>query len=306
MIIRLFPKLILISLILILSSACTPVIDHPPTPIPAATEPDPVPYDPQISVPFPTEEIPYPQDVQKPHLSPLELRRISQQIYINETSAKPENLIIWHPNEEFPSLGIGHFIWYPAGRFQRFDETFPSLIGYLQEKQVRLPMWLINARFRGAPWPNRQAFLRAQNDPEMRELRRILLSTKELQTLFFFDRLHETIPQIVQSVPVQQRQHIINNYNALAQTNGGWYPLIDYINFKGKGLKSTERYAGQGWGLLQVLQNMRPVRPGKAAINEFARSAKIVLQRRVRNSPRQNNEQRWIPGWNKRINTYTL
>lgn len=301
MITRLLLSITLISLI---TSACTPIPSPPPS-IPEASNPD-VPYEPQVTVPTPTEEIPYPQDVQKPRLSTQELQRISQQIYLNETSAKPENLIIWHPNEEFPSLGIGHFIWYPAGRFQRFDETFPALIGYLQEKQVRIPSWLVNARFQGAPWPNRQAFLSAKNDPEMRELRRILLSTKELQTLFFFDRLHETIPQIAQSVSPQQRQHIINNYNALAQTSGGWYPLIDYINFKGKGLKSTERYAGQGWGLLQVLQNMRPVRVGKGAINEFARAAKIVLQRRVRNSPRQHNEHRWIPGWNKRIDTYTL
>lgn len=298
MIIRLLLGITLLSLF---TSACTPTNQ----PIPAAIEPEP--YVPQVTAPtVPTTEIPYPQDVQRPRLSTQELRYISEKIYFNETSGKAKNLIIWHPNEEFPSLGIGHFIWYPAGRFQRFDETFPALIGYLQQKQVRIPSWLVNARFQGAPWPNRQSFLRAKNDPEMRELRRILSTTKELQTLFFFDRLHETIPQITQNVPREQRQHIINNYNALAQTNGGWYPLIDYINFKGKGLKRTERYAGQGWGLLQVLQNMRPVKPGRAALNEFSRSAKIVLQQRVRNSPRQNNEYRWIPGWNKRIDSYAL
>ncbi|HHL18778.1 MAG TPA: hypothetical protein ENJ33_03475 [Thiothrix sp.] len=292
-----------LSIISLLTSACTPINPS----LPEATDPDIglEPYVPQQST-IPTNTTPYPQDIYKPKLSTQELQRISHQIYLNETSAKPENLIIWSPNEEFPSLGIGHFIWYPAGRFQRFDETFPALIGYLQQKGIRLPLWLINARFKGAPWPNRTAFLRAKNDPEMRELTRILLNTKELQTLFFFDRLHETIPQIAQSVPVQQRQHIINNYNALAQTQGGWYPLIDYINFKGKGLKKTERYAGEGWGLLQVLQHMRPVKPGKGAINEFSRAAKIVLQRRVRNSPRASNEYRWIPGWNKRLDTYKL
>ena len=29
--------------------------------------------------------------------------------------------------------------------------------------------------------------------------------------------------------------------------------MIDYVNFKGDGLKPTERYKGEGWGLLQVL-----------------------------------------------------
>ena len=33
-------------------------------------------------------------------------------------------------------------------------------------------------------------------------------------------------------------------------------------------------------------------------------SAETVLERRVRNSPPERNEARWIPGWKKRINTY--
>ncbi len=275
----------------ILLSSCTPIL---PEAIPEASEPQK------------STEIPYPDDVQKPTLSEQELQKISHQIYMNETSGKPENLLIWHENEDFPSLGIGHFIWYPEGRFQRFDETFPALISYLHKHHIRLPFWLLNARNRGAPWPNRESFLQAQNDSEVRELKRVLLNTKELQTLFFFDRLHETIPQIAQRAPQHQRQHIINNYNALAKTKGGWYPLIDYINFKGKGLKETERYNGQGWGLLQVLQEMHPVQSGREAISEFSRAAKKVLHRRVDNSPEANNERRWIPGWDKRISTYTL
>jgi len=253
----------------------------------------------------PKRVIPYPKGVQRPKLSERELQLISRQIYFNEASSKPKNLMIWNDNEHFVSLGIGHFIWYPKGVNKRFDETFPSMIDYFQQHNVRIPHWLISARNTGAPWPNKQAFLQSQNDPEVRELKRILLNTKELQTLFFFDRIHQSIPAVVRQVPANKRQHAINNYNAVAKTKGGWYPLIDYINFKGTGIKPTERYSGQGWGLAQVLQEMRPVQAGHQALQEFAKSARFVLERRVNNSPVNNNERRWLPGWRNRINTYT-
>ena len=253
----------------------------------------------------PNQQIPYPKGVKRPKLSERELQAISRRIYYNEASSKPKNLMIWNDNENFVSLGIGHFIWYPAGSNKRFDETFPSMIDYFQQHNVRIPHWLISARNRGAPWPNKQAFLQSQNDPEVRELKRILLDTKELQTLFFFDRIHQSIPSIVRQAPANKRQLMIQNYNAIANTKGGWYPLIDYINFKGTGLKPTERYSGLGWGLSQVLQEMRPVTAGPQALQEFAKASRFVLERRINNSPSANNERRWLPGWRNRLATYT-
>jgi len=82
------------------------------------------------------------------------------------------------------------------------------------------------------------------------------------------------------------------------------YPLLDYVNFKGEGISPTEQYQGQGWGLLQVLQEMRDVPAGEAALNEFARAAEQVLRRRVYNSPRERNEDRFLPGWMNRIKSY--
>ncbi len=251
-----------------------------------------------------TGQIAYPEDVTKPKLSQYELNVIAEKIYQNETSGNPKNLMFWSKNETFPSIGIGHFIWYPAGQPKIFDETFPAMIDYYIANKVQIPKWLYYARKTGAPWRDRATFERSRNDKEFRQLETLLLNTKALQTQFFFDRLHESIPEIVKHVAPQYRQHIVNNYNALAATKGGWYPLIDYINFKGKGIKATERYKGQGWGLLQVLQNMRPVKPGPFALQEFARSAKEILERRVRNSPPEKNEARWMPGWINRINSY--
>lgn len=248
--------------------------------------------------------IEYPVGVERPTLTPYELNIISEKIYQNETGGNPKYLMYWSSNENFASLGIGHFIWYPQNEPKRFDETFPSMIDYYIANKVEIPQWLIQTRKVGAPWKNRELFERARGDKEFQQLKTILMNTKALQTQFFFDRLHASIPEIVKYVAPEYRQHIINNYNALAKTKGGWYPLIDYINFKGKGIKSTERYNNKGWGLLQVLKNMRPVQAGSSALAEFSKVAYLILERRVKNSPPEKNEKKWLRGWKKRTDTY--
>jgi hypothetical protein len=259
---------------------------------------------PSIAVIKPPPVIHYPKGVQRPTLSAYELRVISDKIYLNEASSSPDKLMIWADGENFASVGIGHFIWYPAGEPKRFDETFPAMIDYFVNNKVQIPAWLATARHTGAPWKNKATFERAKNDNEFQQLKRLLLNTKELQTQFFFDRIHASIPQIVKQAPPQDRKRIIANYNALAHSKGGWYPLIDYINFKGKGTKSSERYNNQGWGLLQALQEMQPVVAGAQALDEFSRATRVVLERRVRNSPAKNKERRWLSGWRNRTSTY--
>lgn len=251
-----------------------------------------------------TTEVSYPDDIKQPELSQYELNVIAEKIYQNETSGNPKHLMFWSTNENFASLGIGHFIWYPAGSVQRFDQTFPAMIDYYIAKKIEIPGWLHNAKKTGAPWKNRAIFEAARGDNEFQQLKNLLMNTKALQTQFFFDRLHASIPEIAKHVAPQYRQHIVDNYNALAATKGGLYPLIDYINFKGKGLKSTERYNNQGWGLLQALKNMRPVQAGPAALQEFSRATQMILERRVQNSPAANNESRWLPGWTVRTRGY--
>jgi hypothetical protein len=75
---------------------------------------------------------------------------------------------------------------------------------------------------------------------------------------------------------------------------------VDYVNFKGEGTLETERYKGEGWGLLQVLETM-----GEGpALQEFSRAADKVLTRRVQNSPPERGEQRWLAGWRSRVRSY--
>ena len=88
----------------------------------------------------------------------------------------------------------------------------------------------------------------------------------------------------------------------IAGTGAGTFALIDYVNFKGEGTKETERYRGEGWGLLQVLAGMRGTEG--SAVGDFAESAARVLSRRVQNAPAERHEERWLPGWKSRVRAY--
>jgi hypothetical protein len=237
----------------------------------------------------------------RPELTTYQLNKIGDQIFMNETGGNPKYLMYWSPNETFPSLGYGHFIWYPSNQPQKFDQTFPDMIQYYIDNKVEIPAWLKKQKDLGAPWPDKQTFERARGDKQFQQLETLLINTKALQTKFFFDRVLESIPEIMDNVSKADKAHIKQSYNAVADTEGGWYPLIDYINFKGKGIKGTERYNNQGWGLLQVLKTMRPVQKGPQALQEFSRAARVVLERRVANKP---SERHFLKGWINRTNTY--
>jgi len=112
------------------------------------------------------------------------------------------------------------------------------------------------------------------------------------------------MPKLVQTTPTHLRTLVANNLNAVANSRGGRYVLVDYTNFKGEGLSRNGGYKGQNWGLLQVLENMKTAPAGPQALNEFADAAMRILERRVRNSDPRRNEQKWLPGWRNRTNTY--
>ena len=238
-----------------------------------------------------------------PRLSFNELRHIGDKIFDNESGSDKDKLVHWNDNEDFASMGIGHWTWYPKGRSARFGNTFPQLLSYMENNNVILPNWLSQTKG-AAPWRSKAELNRARNSPQVRQLKRILYETRDLQAKFILQRAERAIPRLVKAAPESQRGHVIRNVKTLMNTAGGRYALIDYINFKGEGLRMNGGYRGKNWGVLQVLLAMRPSPEGKPALNEFANAAMYVLERRVRNSPKSRNEARWLRGWNNRINTY--
>ena len=237
-------------------------------------------------------------------LSPAEIRTIGDKIFRNESGGDIDKLVHWNVGENFASMGIGHFTWYPAGRRTRYGNTFPGLLDHLQANGVQLPAWVQKAKFTGAPWRTKNELKYAKRSPEVRQFQNLLYETRYLQASYIFERAKRAVPRLVKATPPHLRSHVAQNLNAVANTPGGWYALIDYVNFKGEGLNRRGGYKGQNWGLLQVLENMRPSQPGQMALNNFADSAIQILERRIRNSNPSRGESRWMRGWAVRCNTY--
>ena len=233
-----------------------------------------------------------------------EMRRIGEKIFINEAGGDRNKLVHWNVGEDFAAMGIGHYTWYPAGRKQRFGNSFPKLIEYMTSRGAPPPPWVTFAVARGAPWYTKQELERVKHTPQVQQLISYLYQTRGLQAEHIVERSKFALQRFVKATPPQLKKLVAQNINALANTPGGWYPLIDYVNFKGEGLNRSGGYRGQNWGMLQVLETMRPSQPGPQALNNFADAAYGVLARRVRNSPPQNNEARWLAGWRNRVNTY--
>ena len=235
----------------------------------------------------------------KIRISPTEAKQIGAQIWKNECGGTVAGLTSWNRGEDFASLGIGHFLWYYEGGRARFEESFPPLVRFIASHGAAVP---VVAKLPACPWRSRDAFMAAQNSQPMRDLRNFLHRTIPLQTEFILLRLEAALPKILAAVPAGQRGLVKGRFYAVADTPKGKYALMDYVNFKGEGTKASERYKGQGWGMLQVLQEMRGKPRGNAAVLEYAAAADRVLTRRVANAPR--DESRWLAGWRNRLKTY--
>lgn len=236
-------------------------------------------------------------------LKPAELDWVGQKIFQNECAGQFQCLIHWNEPEAFPSLGIGHFIWYPKGVDERFIESFPALVEYMTQRQLNIPGWLRELEPLDAPWPDRKSFMEVADSPQMAELREFLAGTQGVQAEFIFRRAQSSLAMIVESVPPDRQPQLQADLEALSATPGGIYALMDYVNFKGEGLSDTERYNGVGWGLRQVLMAMEP-NPEALTLERFREAAAKVLTRRADNAGDPIERTRWLKGWLKRLETY--
>ncbi|MBT8147253.1 MAG: hypothetical protein KJN90_10405, partial [Gammaproteobacteria bacterium] len=64
---------------------------------------------------------------------------IAEQIFANECSSEVKCLTSWNIGEDFPSFGLGHFIWYRQGQQEIYQETFPDLIEFYHTQGLETP-----------------------------------------------------------------------------------------------------------------------------------------------------------------------
>ena len=242
-------------------------------------------------------------------LPPAVAAKVGEKIWLNETGGNRDAITSWNSNEDFASLGIGHFLWFPAGKKAPFEESFPLLIAFLRDREVKLPAMVDATPVPPCPWVSRADFRKNFNSPKMKELRQFLLGTVGEQTEFLLSRAQEAMGKILQSTRDDaDRQHIITQFKRIVEASNDLYPVIDYINFKGEGVNEAEMAGDpqtgirEGWGLKQVLLKMDGTTDiPSAVLAEFATAAEFVLLRRIHNIPANRV---WQAGWLGRVETY--
>lgn len=240
-----------------------------------------------------------------PTLDSAQAAWVGEQIFANECNRQIHCLTSWNAGEDFPSLGIGHFIWYRQGQQEAFVESFPLLLAFYQEQGVSLPAWISQLPQADSPWQSRDDFQQSLDGAAMVELRDFLNSTRDVQVAFIVRRMEQSLPRLLAATSRPGQVEALFREIAANQPLG-IYALIDYINFKGDGTAPAERYAGQGWGLLQVLEYMLDHADSQPLMTRFSTAASAILERRIANSPPDRGEERWRAGWNNRVATYAV
>jgi hypothetical protein len=236
-------------------------------------------------------------------------QKIGRKIWLNEAGGRRDAITSWNAGEEFASLGIGHFIWYPITAKPPFEEGFPGLVTFLRKGKTPVPAWLDKTQIPACPWTSRADFKRNFNSPQMRQLRQFLLDTMAEQTQFLVARAQGAMDKILANTADNaEREHIVAQYSRVVRASEDLYPLIDYINFKGEGTNPSETAVDketgqrQGWGLKQVLLKMNgTTTEPKAVLAEYSDAVQVVLQQRIRNLP---SNRIWEAGWLRRAETY--
>ncbi len=225
---------------------------------------------------------------------------IAARIFENETGGDLSKLVHWNVGEDFPSLGIGHFIWFPTGVAAPFDESFPAMAEFVIARSADCapaPEWLVALEPFDAPWGGREAFESEVDGIRARSLRAWLQATMPLQAQYIV----ESFQKRWSDLELADKAELDARLTRLLATPEGTYAVIDYINFKGIGTNPRERYEGEGWGLVQVLRDLDG---DQDVVKAFSESAAERLRGRVERSPPARNEARWLPGWMRRVNGY--
>src|SRR2546425_6372315 len=159
-------------------------------------------------------------------LSEKEAAAIGRKVWRNECAGTVEGLTSWNAGENFASLGIGHFIWYPKGVDGPFEESFPKLVKLFQSRGVKLPDWLQPEL--KCPWSSRAEFERDAHGKRMTELRELLVSTIRLQTEFLVQRLENALPKMLDTAEPSHREKVREQFYRVLRSGGaGAFALID-------------------------------------------------------------------------------
>ncbi len=299
----------------------------------------------------------YPLSTQWLHQDPF-LDKLGEVLFKNEANCKTKHLTHWGKNEEFPSIGLPHAIWYNQDTSKKYQEQFPELVRYVranlkshEKVQLTWPALLLKNPLPPAPWKTQKEFEQIQSvslqieatmdsaqllaiknqSPllyaqayQLFEVRHFLSNpiVLRLQAKYVVEKTFYSLHRIVavsEQKSLQTAQTLYLQIQRLLATQEGVLSLVDYLNFKGEGIKNSERTPLQhyAWGLKSVLELMSSSENCAAfakndahcANYQFAEAALCALQRLAYHSgelasPEQTQRYLWLNGgWKTRIET---
>ncbi len=228
----------------------------------------------------------------------------------------------WNDGEDWLSLGVGHYIWYPKEGEKKYTESFPDLIkfacsnGYTGSLPKEIGYTGGNPVLGVCPWNSKKEFEdpKTKNSDELKNIQNFLLGQdmQKQQALFQYNRLLDFMDKWKPANKVEE--HAKEFAGRLMQDPKGLLQMIDYVNFKGEGTAPGEYYKNNKgevdrWGLKQVLET---------AVNEgqgltFIEAAKSTLNRKINTDPKicekhtnpEECKKDLKAGWEKRINDYS-
>ncbi len=283
------------------------------------------------------------------------LQKLSEALYKNEADCKNHNLTHWGKNEEFPSLGLMHAIWYGKSSSKKYAEQFPELIRYLRknlkvsDQQISWPELLQKNPLAPAPWASQAEFAKIKKVSlaiegvkesaqlaliqknqaalykdayTLFEIRHFLSNPKilQLQAQFVIEKtflsLHRILAASHRESPTET-QLLYRKIQLLLSSSEGVLSIVDYLNFKGEGLKPSERTPLEKypWGLKTVLEIMPAMDPADASQQpnvQFTQAALCSLQRMAYHSGTADSKDQlqryaWLNGgWKTRIESNYL
>ncbi len=104
-------------------------------------------------------------------------------------------LTSWNEGEEFASLGIGHFIWYPAGTARAVRGEL-SRAGRITWRTIGEAVPGVDARGLPMEFARGNSWRRNTSD-RMEALRNLLAGTTPLQARFLAQRMHDALPKML-------------------------------------------------------------------------------------------------------------
>jgi len=238
------------------------------------------------------------------HVTDPQALEIGQRIWQNQSGGTADGIVAWGAsgNGEYAEIGINQSLWFSEKYLEdptttKFVEDWPVMARYLKKHGFDIPDWSLEH----CPWETKEQFLTSLNDQKVIELRDLLTTDEAVtaQTRCIIKRLKKALPKMLEGLSEEDAAKVTTSFTRIASTPNGMYALIDYVNFKGEGTSPNERFNGEGWGLLQVLETMSGATDD--SLQEFYDAADTMLKRLISNHP---SAERCLPGWEARLQTY--